>query len=216
MTIFRPCIDLHRGVVKQIVGATLGADDRGLVTNGVSERPAAYFAALYRDDGLRGGHLIMLGPGNEEPAREALAAYPGGLQVGGGINGSNAMRWLDAGAAAVIVTSYVFRDDVLDEERLRCISSAVGPQRLVLDLSCRRREDRPGAPYYVMTDRWQRWSNLEVNEATLAGLARFCSEFLVHAVASEGTCRGIETELVQWLGAWSPIPVTYAGGASSI
>lgn len=213
MTLFRPCIDLHNGLVKQIVGGTLRDDDAGaLVTNGVSDRPAADFAATYRADGLRGGHVIMLGPGNEAAARAALSAYPGGLQIGGGITADNAAQWLDAGADKVIVTSFVFRDGALDMERLARLVRAVGRERLVLDLSCRRRD---GA-YWVMTDRWQRWSTLAVTPETLAQLAGHCAEFLVHGVDSEGTLRGIEEELVRALGAHAPIPTTYAGGASSV
>lgn len=217
MTLFRPCIDLHKGVVKQIVGATLrDGDDSDLATNGVSDRPAADFAAQYRADGLFGGHVIMLGPGNEHAAHESLAAFPGGLHLGGGVTAENARSWLDAGAAAVIVTSYVFRGGALDRERLERISALVGRERLVLDLSCRQREARPDAPYYVMTDRWQRWTEFAVSEAALHDLARFCGEFLIHAIASEGTQSGIEEGLVAQLGAWSPIPVTYAGGANSL
>lgn len=217
MTRFRPCIDLHNGVVKQIVGASLrdGNDDR-LVTNGVSDQPASWFAARYRADGLFGGHVIMLGPGNDQAAREALAAFPGGLHLGGGVTPENARRWLDAGAAAVIVTSYAFRDGDLDRDRLAHMSRVVGRERLVLDLSCRQREARPDAPYYVMTDRWQRWTEFAVSEAALHELARWCGEFLVHAIANEGTGQGIEQELVKQLGAWSPLPVTYAGGAHSL
>jgi phosphoribosylformimino-5-aminoimidazole carboxamide ribotide isomerase len=213
MTLFRPCIDLHNGLVKQIVGSTLrDGDDAALVTNGVSDRPAAEFAALYRADGLRGGHVIMLGPGNDEAARAALAAFPGGLQIGGGITADNAAAWLDAGADKVIVTSFVFREGALDMERLRRLVRAVGRERLVLDLSCRRRD---GA-YWVMTDRWQRWSSLAISPATLALLADHCAEFLVHGVDSEGTLRGIEAELVAQLGDHAPVPATYAGGAGSV
>ena len=213
MTLFRPCIDLHNGLVKQIVGGTLrDGDEAALVTNGVSDRPAADFAALYRADGLRGGHVIMLGPGNDAAARAALAAYPGGLQIGGGITASNAAAWLDAGADKVIVTSFVFRDGALDTDRLGQLERAIGRERLVLDLSCRKRD---GA-YWVMTDRWQRWSTLAITPEVLARLAGHCAEFLVHGVDSEGTLRGIEAELVHTLGAHAPIPATYAGGASSV
>lgn len=207
---FRPCIDLHEGKVKQIVGGTLGA--AGLRTNFVSERPAAWFAELYRRDGLAGGHVIMLGPGNEAAARAALAAYPGGLHIGGGINAGNAMDWLAAGASQAIVTSWVFREGRVDWERLAALSQLTGPGRLVLDLSCRRRGDE----YYVVTDRWQKFTELTVNAATLQQLAKFCSEFLIHAVDVEGLCQGIDRELVEKLGAWTPIPTTYAGGARSL
>ena len=209
---FRPCIDLHEGKVKQIVGGTLRDDSKGLQTNFVSEHPAEWFAGMYRRDGLKGGHVVMLGPGNESPARAALAAYPGGLQIGGGINADNANTWLDAGASHVVVTSWIFRDGRLDEERLRQLVKAVGRQRLVIDLSCRRRE----ADYVVVTDRWRTFTNLNLERATLEKLAASCAEFLVHAVDVEGLCRGIDRELVSRLANASPLPATYAGGANSL
>jgi phosphoribosylformimino-5-aminoimidazole carboxamide ribotide isomerase len=207
---FRPCIDLRAGKVVQIVGGTLGSDPTAVRTNFVSERPAAWFAEQYRRDGLGGGHVIMLGPGNEGAAREALAAYPGGLQIGGGINAANAKTWLDAGASHVIVTSWVFREGRVDWTRLAQLVSVVGKDRLVLDLSCRKR----GAEYPVVTDRWQKFTELALSAETLQTLARSCSEFLIHAVDVEGLCRGIDRELVEKLAAWTPIPTTYAGGAS--
>lgn len=209
---FRPCIDLHEGRVKQIVGGTLGDDSAQLRTNFVSQHPAAWFADLYRGDGLQGGHVIQLGPGNEPAAREALAAYPGGLHLGGGVNADNARAWLEAGASHVIVTSYVFRDGKLDEARLQRLVDAVGKPRLVLDLSCRKRGD----DYFVVTDRWQKFTELRLSEKTLARLAASCDEFLIHAADVEGLCRGIDAELVEQLGRWTPIPTTYAGGASSL
>jgi phosphoribosylformimino-5-aminoimidazole carboxamide ribotide isomerase len=209
---FRPCIDLHDGKVKQIVGGSLSADSAALRTNFVSERPARWFAEMYRRDDLRGGHVIMLGPGNDAAAREALAAFPGGLQIGGGINPDNARSFLDAGASHVIVTSWIFRAGELDEGRLRQLSAAVGKKRLVLDLSCRRRE----RDYFVVTDRWQKFTALKVEEPTLRELARWCDEFLVHAVDVEGLCRGVDLELVGRLGRGSPIPATYAGGAGAL
>ncbi len=209
---FRPCIDLHEGAVKQIVGGSLSDDPNALRTNFVSDRPAAWYASLYRRDGLRGGHVIMLGPNNDKPAREALAAYPGGLHIGGGINLENARSWLDAGASHVIVTSYVFRDGRLDEERLQALVQAVGADRLGLDLSCRKRGD----DYLVVTDRWQKFTRLTVCGDTLQTLSTSCAEFLIHAADVEGLCRGIDLELVTRLAEWSPIPTTYAGGARSI
>lgn len=209
---FRPCIDLHEGQVKQIVGGTLTDEAGGLRTNFVSDRPAEWYAALYRRDGLRGGHVIMLGPGNELAARAALAAYPGGLQIGGGVNAGNARAWLEAGASHVIVTSWVFRDGQLDWARLQQLVTAVGKERLVLDLSCRRR----GEKYFVVTDRWQKFTALEIGPDALQALAAACAEFLIHAVDVEGLCRGMDRELVERLGQWSPIPTTYAGGASSL
>jgi phosphoribosylformimino-5-aminoimidazole carboxamide ribotide isomerase len=212
MTRFRPCIDLHDGRVKQIVGGSLRDDDQGLQTNFVSDRDAAWFASRYRDDGLRGAHVIMLGSGNEAAASAALAAWPGGLQLGGGIDADNAQRWLDAGAGQVIVTSWLFPQGRLDRERLARLSAKVGRQRLVIDLSCRRRDDG----WFVATRRWQDISEVALDAALFAGLAEHCCEFLVHAADVEGLCRGIDHELVSALADWSPLPCTYAGGGRSL
>ncbi|MGO8697692.1 MAG: phosphoribosylformimino-5-aminoimidazole carboxamide ribotide isomerase [Limisphaerales bacterium] len=209
---FRPCIDLHEGKVKQIVGGTLTGEPSALRTNFISPRPAAWYAELYRLDGLAGGHVIMLGPGNEASAREALAAFPGGLQIGGGIHLDNAAGWLDDGASHVIVTSWIFQKGELDWARLKQLAGVIGKNRLVLDLSCRKRD---GA-YYVVTDRWQKWTGLAIESRTLAQLAEWCDEFLVHAADVEGLCRGVDLELVEKLGQWSPLPATYAGGANSL
>ncbi|MGD0085985.1 MAG: phosphoribosylformimino-5-aminoimidazole carboxamide ribotide isomerase [Verrucomicrobiota bacterium] len=208
---FRPCIDLHEGKVKQIVGGSLGEAVR-LRTNFVSEKPAAWFAELYQRDGLTGGHVIMLGPGNETEARAALAAFPGGLQIGGGINAENARAWLDAGASHVIATSWVFREGRVDAGRLGELVKAVGKSRLVLDLSCRRRDGN----YWVVTDRWQQFTELAISSDALQQLARNCAEFLIHAVDVEGLCHGIDRELVEKLGQWTPLPTTYAGGANAL
>lgn len=208
---FRPCIDLHEGKVKQIVGGTLGAP-ADLRTNFVSEKPASWFAELYKWDGLSGGHVIMLGPGNESEARAALAAFRGGMHVGGGINSENAHSWLDAGASHVIVTSWAFREGRVDWERLAELVKTIGKDKLVLDLSCRKR----GEHYFVVTDRWQKFTELIVNDETLQKFSAYCAEFLVHAVDVEGSCKGIDGELVEKLGQWTPIPATYAGGANSI
>jgi phosphoribosylformimino-5-aminoimidazole carboxamide ribotide isomerase len=207
---FRPCIDLHEGKVKQIVGGTLG--EAGLRTNFVSEKSAAWFAELYRRNQLFGGHVIMLGAGNENEARSALKTFPGGLQIGGGINSENARGWLEAGASHVIVTSWVFREGRVDWTRLDELVKTIGKEKLVLDLSCRKR----GENYFVVTDRWQKFTELVVNEETLKKFSGCCAEFLIHAVDVEGLCRGIDGELVEKLGRWSPIPMTYAGGANSL
>ncbi|KAJ2721764.1 Enzyme that catalyzes the fourth step in the histidine pathway [Coemansia sp. Benny D115] len=210
---FRPCIDLHGGQVKQIVGGTLlDADAAQLRTNFVSTKPSAYYAELYRDRSLAGGHLIMLGPGNTQAAEEALAAWPQGLQVGGGITLDNAQQWLDKGAAKVIVTSWLFPQTQFSLGRLQQLSALVGRDRLVVDLSCRRREHG----WVVAMNRWQDLTDMRVDAESLAMLAEYCSEFLVHAADVEGLCRGIDADLVRALGEWSPIPVTYAGGAKSI
>lgn len=209
---FRPCIDLHEGKVKQIVGGTLDDGSSSLRTNFVSEQSSAYYAEMYRRDGLTGGHVIMLGPGNEEAGREALQAYPGGLQIGGGINSSNAASYLEEGASHVIVTSWVFQGGKVDWNRLAELVQIIGKEKLVLDLSCRRRD----ADYFVVTDRWQKFTELTVSRETLEKLSESCAEFLIHAVDVEGLCRGIDNQLVENLAQWSPIPVTYAGGANSL
>lgn len=209
---FRPCIDLHEGKVKQLVGSTLGDGSSGLRTNFVSNQSSAYYAEMYRQDGLQGGHVIMLGPGNEDAAREALRAYPGGLQIGGGINSNNARQWLEDGASHVIVTSWVFQGGQVDWNRLADLVQITGKDRLVLDLSCRRR----GLDYVVVTDRWQNFTDLTVCRETLEKLSQSCAEFLIHAVDVEGLCRGVDNHLVENLAQWCPIPVTYAGGANSL
>lgn len=207
---FRPCIDLHNGKVKQIVGGSL-RDDGEPETNFVSEKPPAWFARLYKADGLTGGHVIKLGTGNEEAAREALATWPGGLQIGGGITADNAREWIDAGAAQVIVTSAIFRDGQIDPGQLDALVSAVGKERLVLDLSCRRRGDR----YYVVTDRWQTFTETTVDAASLRLLAESCCEFLVHGVDVEGKQQGMDEDLISMLADNCPIPCVYAGGVRS-
>jgi phosphoribosylformimino-5-aminoimidazole carboxamide ribotide isomerase len=210
---FRPCIDLHEGKVKQIVGGTLSDADAGaLRTNFEASRPAQWYAALYRRDGLAGGHVIQLGPGNRAAAEAALDAWPGGLQIGGGITIDNAEAWIDRGAAAVIVTSWIFQDGMVHEDRLKRLSRRIGPRRLVLDLSCRRR----GGGYFIVTDRWQTFTHERVTSRLLDRLSAYCCEYLVHGVDVEGRCRGIETPLVQLLGDWGKLPVTYAGGISSL
>jgi len=210
--VFRPCIDLHDGKVKQIVGGSLTDNGAGLRTNFVSERPSSWYAELYQRDGLKGGHVIMLGSGNEAAAKSALSAYPGGLHVGGGINATNARSYLDSGASHIIVTSWVFREGRLDEARLAELVQIVGKSRLVLDLSCRVR----AGEYFVVTDRWQKFTDLRVTQETLQSLASSCDEFLIHAVDVEGLCQGVDLELVKRLGQWTPIPTTYAGGAKSL
>mmetsp|Transcript_934 Transcript_934/g.2569 ORF Transcript_934/g.2569 Transcript_934/m.2569 type:complete len:270 (-) Transcript_934:72-881(-) len=218
-TRFRPCIDLHGGKVKQIVGATLTDGDEAPVTNFEASKSSADFAAMYRDDTLTGGHVIKLGPGNEEAALAALRAYPGGLQLGGGVTPENAAAYIEAGASHVIVTSYVFRNGSIDWERLRALVGIVGKEKLVLDLSCRQLPaDSRGDDdaYYVVTDRWQKYTDFAVNKENLKILAEYCDEFLVHGVEVEGLKGGMLEDLIVSLGEWSPIPVTYAGGARSI
>lgn len=208
---FRPCIDLHSGKVKQIVGGTLDDSNDSPATNFVSEKPSSWYAELYKKDNLKGGHIIRLGSGNEEASLEALAAYPNGMQIGGGINDENAAKYLSAGATHVIVTSFVFKDGRLNEKNLDKVLQETGKEKLVLDLSCRIKNDK----YWIVTDRWQKFTDVELTPQTLQQLAGYCDEFLVHAVDVEGLCRGIDWQLVDLL-CNSSIPTTYAGGASSL
>lgn len=210
---FRPCIDLHDGKVKQIVGSTLeAAGSAAPSTNFVSDRTPGYYAEMYRKDDLRGGHVIQLGKGNQAAALEALAAWPGGLQLGGGVTDENAKFWLDAGADKVIVTSFVFSDGLFKEEKLQSLLKITGTKHLVLDLSCRRRAD---GRYFVVTDRWQKFTELELTPQTLEKLGSYCSEFLIHAVDVEGKQSGIDQELLKILANGATVPCVYAGGISS-
>ncbi|GHJ88690.1 hypothetical protein NliqN6_5092 [Naganishia liquefaciens] len=209
---FRPCIDLHGGVVKQIVGGTLGTDDSKLKTNFVATQSPEEFAEMYRKNDLTGGHVIKLGPGNDQAARKALAAWPGGLQVGGGIQVSNAQEWIDAGAEKVIVTSALFPNQKFSLERLQEFAAVVSKERLVVDVSCRKRGDK----WIVAMNKWQDLTDMEVNQESISLLEQYCSELLIHAADVEGLCQGIDEELVQKLGKWVSIPCTYAGGAREL
>ena len=215
---FRPCIDIHNGKVKQIVGGSLMDAGNRAEENFVSEQDAGFFAHLYKEAGIRGGHIILLNAKESEfyeaikqQAMLALREYPGGLQVSGGITAENANEFLQAGASHVIVTSYVFRDGKIHYDNLRKLCDAVGKEQLVLDLSCRKR----GEDYYIVTDRWQKFTDERITTALLDELCEYCDEFLVHAVDVEGKSSGIEKPLVQLLGDWGRIPITYAGGVGS-
>ncbi len=215
---FRPCIDIHNGKVKQIVGASLNDDNDAARENYVSEKDAAYYADMYRRLDLPGGHVIMLNPRGSDhyeatraQALQALRAYPGGLMAGGGIDPVNAADYLDAGASHVIVTSYVFKRGIIDEDALDEMQAAVGRERLCLDLSCRRRNGK----LYIVTDRWQVYTEEEFDASLLRRLSDHASEFLVHSVDAEGRCQGIDEDVLEVLKG-SPTPVTYAGGISSL
>ena len=244
-SLFRPCIDLHAGVVKQIVGGTLSdrdpepaasaqtnpletvahaestsAGSSALKTNHTSDLPSSHFAQLYRRYGLRGAHVIKLGPNNDEAASLALESWPGHLQVGGGINPSNAAEWIAKGASKVIVTSYLFPSCRFDPARLHQMERAAGGKnRLVVDVSCRRRQGK----WIVAMNKWQDLTDMEVTHDSLDSLAQHCSEFLIHAADVEGLCQGIDEDLVRFLGEWirryheksgsDTFAVTYAGGA---
>ncbi len=210
MTQFRPCIDLHGGAVKQIVGGSLQGDSA--TTNFVSDKSAGYYAQLFAEHGLRGGHVISLGAGNQAAAEQALAVWPGGLQYGGGVNLDNAKHYLASGAAQVIVTSWLFVERQFSWPRLEQLAAAIGPDKLVLDLSCRK----VGDGWQIASDRWQTITDTAVSGQLLAELGGYCSEFLVHAADVEGLQQGIDSELVALLGEHSPRPATYAGGARSL
>lgn len=215
---FRPCIDIHNGKVKQIVGGSLLDKGNQAIDNFVSQQDASFYGKLYKENQLTGGHIIILNPVGSEyyeedvrQARLALQAFPGGLQIGGGITAENANTFLQAGATHVIVTSYVFQNGEIQMERLHKLMESVGKEHLVLDLSCRKKD---GA-YYIVTDRWQKFTNVKVTLETLDMLSEYCDEFLIHAVDVEGKASGVETELVKMLGMWKKLPVTYAGGVGS-
>lgn len=215
---FRPCIDIHNGKVKQIVGGSLSDAGDLAQENFVSEQDSTFYAEFYKKDGIRGGHVILLNAkdssqyeATKQQALAALRAYPQGLQVGGGITPENAGEFLDAGASHVIVTSYVFRDGMIDQRRLDEMLAAVGKEHLVLDLSCRKKD----GDYYIVTDRWQKFTQEKVTTWLLNQLGSKADEFLIHAVDVEGHASGIETGLAEMLGNWKGIPVTYAGGIGS-
>ncbi|MBR1930383.1 MAG: phosphoribosylformimino-5-aminoimidazole carboxamide ribotide isomerase [Lachnospiraceae bacterium] len=215
---FRPCIDIHNGKVKQIVGGSLRDQNDSAQENFVAGQDAAFYARLYRDAGIRGGHVILLNGADSsyyeatrQQAMQALQTYPGGLQIGGGITPDNAKQYLQAGASHVIVTSYVFREGKIHYERLKELVQAVGREHLVLDVSCRK----VGDTYQVVTDRWQKLTEEQMDLSLLARLAEYCDEFLIHAVDVEGKAEGIERELVEVLGKWEGNPITYAGGVHS-
>lgn len=208
---FRPCIDLHQGKVKQIVGETLNGQ-RPVIENFVSDLSSAHYADMFRQDGLRGGHVIMLGGGNEEAAMQALQAYPGGLQIGGGITADNAARYLEQGASHVVVTSYIFQDGELNRDHLHKIVAEVGKDKLVIDLSCKEKDGK----WFVVTNQWKTFSSFEVQRSHLQELESYCDEFLVHAVDVEGKRTGIHKQLIEHLADCVTIPTTYAGGARSL
>ncbi len=204
---------MHQGKVVQIVGGSLQeSNDSALEVNFSSEASVEEFAGLYQKDGLTGGHVVSLGSGNQEVAKRALGAFPGGMQYGGGVNPDNAMEYLNAGASHVIVTSYVFADGKIALHKLEQLLDITGKDKLVLDLSCRLRDGH----FYVVTDRWQTFTEEKIAPALLEKLSVYCAEFLVHGVDVEGKQQGIEEDLISLLGMYSPLPVTYAGGVKNL
>lgn len=211
---FRPCIDIHDGKVRQIVGGSL-KDSVGAKVNFETDKDGVFYANLYKDNGLKGGHIILLNPvgtemyeADKKLALGALNAYRGGLQIGGGISADNAKEFIEAGASHVIVTSYVFKDGRVNYENLDLLEKAVGKEHIVLDLSCRKKDGK----YYIVTDRWQKFTDVILNTDTLNELLNYCDEFLIHAVDVEGKCNGIEEEVAILLGNWGKCTITYAGG----
>lgn len=215
---FRPCIDIHNGKVKQIVGGSLKDENNQAKENFVSQVDSTYYANLYKANNIKGGHIILLNSKDSEyfeatksEALKALKAYKGGLQIGGGVNCDNALEYIEAGASHVIVTSYVFKNGKIDYDNLNKIFNAVGKEHLVLDLSCRKKDNK----YYIVTDRWQKFTDVCIDENIFYELSKYCDEFLVHAVDVEGKASGIEEEVAKILGRLENIKVTYAGGISS-
>lgn len=208
----RPCIDLHEGKVKQVVGGTITDDRSSLIENFVSEKSPEYYATKYKNDNLAGGHIIKLGPGNDSAAIEALKAFPGGMQIGGGLNPKNCKLFLDAGASHIIVTSYIFSNGKFSDENLKKMVDTIGKDKLVIDLSCRKRDN----DYFVVTDRWQKFTSMKIEESNISYLAKYCDEFLIHAADVEGLRKGYDKNLVNLLSDISPITTTYAGGIRSL
>ena len=216
---FRPCIDIHNGKVKQIVGGSLKDEGNQAITNFASEQDADFYARMYKKDGLVGGHVILLNSkeseyyeATKEQALLALKEYPKGLQIGGGVTAENAMEYIEAGASHVIVTSYMFKDGEVNWTNLDKLVKAVGKKHIVLDLSCRKKDGN----YYIVTNRWQTFTNVKIDKEILEKFARYCDEFLVHGVDVEGKSSGVELELVKKLADWNGIPITYAGGIGSL
>lgn len=216
---FRPCIDIHNGKVKQIVGGTLRDQGDYAITNFASQYGAEFYAEKYKADRIRGGHIILLNSktsdfyeATKEQAMRALSAYPGGLQIGGGVTADNAKEYIEAGASHVIVTSYVFQDGEVHWSNLKKLCEAVGKEHIVIDLSCRKKD----GDYYVVTNRWQTFTNVKVTHEILQQFAEYCDEILVHGVDVEGKSSGVELELVKLLADWNQLPITYAGGIGSM
>lgn len=209
---FRPCIDLHDGKVKQIVGSSLCDDKSSAIENFSTDKSPAEFMRIYKKDNLRGGHIIKLGEGNDSAAKEALAEWKDNFHVGGGINDQNAKFWLDCGASHIIVTSFVFKDGKVNFDNLQKLKKTAGKNRIVIDLSCKKR----GNGYFVCTDRWQKLTDEKITEKSLDFFSNYCDEFLIHAADVEGKKQGADLELVELLAKYSPVAATYAGGISSI
>lgn len=216
---FRPCIDIHNGKVKQIVGSSLTDKNNFAKENFVSDKDAKWFSRLYREDGLRGGHIILLNKQGTKyyeedikQAGEALMAFPKGLQIGGGVSDINASFFIEKGASHVIVTSFVFQDGKINYTNLEKLEKAVGKKHIVLDLSCRKKDSN----YYIVTNRWQTFTKEPITIELMEKLSLYCDEFLIHAVDVEGKASGVEIQLAELLGEWNRSPITYAGGVGTM
>lgn len=216
---FRPCIDIHNGKVKQIVGSSLRDEGDAALENFVSQKGSEYYAGLYKELGLKGGHIILLNSvsseyfqATREEAIRALKAYPGGMQIGGGINATNALDYIQEGASHVIVTSYVFCNGEIKMDRIKELCEIVGKEHLVLDLSCKKTQDG----FMIATDRWQNITKEKLTVELLNQLSMYCDEFLIHAVDVEGKSAGIQDEVVELLRQYEGNAVTYAGGIHNL
>lgn len=207
--LFKPCIDLHDGKVKQIVGSTLNSNH--LVENFISSKDSLYYSSLYKKDNLTGGHIIMLGDGNQHQAEMAIKNFQNSFQIGGGIRLENASYWLSIGAQKVILNSAIFENQKISKNFLSDFQKKIGKEKITIDLSCKKKND----DYFLSLNKWQTFSDIEVNENLFSFLAEYCSEFLIHAVDMEGKQSGIDKQLIHLIQK-SPIPVVYAGGISSL
>ena len=208
--IFRPCIDLHQGKIRQIVGITL-TDKAGPKINFSATKSVEWFVDLYKADNLQDGHIILLGEGNEKVALRAIKRWPAAFQVGGQMNIDNASFWLDKGAKKIIFTSWLIEKETIHWQRLENLAKKITPQKIVLDLSCQYFD----GDYYIMTEQWKNKSKHSLGKVA-AKLADYCSEFLIHATSVEGQKKGIEKKLIKTLADYKkPAEITYAGGITT-
>lgn len=218
---FRPCIDIHNGQVKQIVGSSLRDKGDKATENFVATNDASFYARLYKEHNLKGAHVIMLNSKDSEyyeatkaQALLALSEYKDSLQVGGGIDDKNAKFFIDNGASHVIVTSFAFKDGRIQYENLAALVKAVGKEHIVLDLSAGKKDGE----YVIVTDRWQKYSEVNITINLFTQLSSYCDEFLVHGIDTEGLKKGPDMELIKILSDVSgkiATPITYAGGIAN-
>ena len=122
---FRPCIDIHNGKVKQIVGSSLKDENDKAVENYVSEKDSSYYAQMYKRDGLTGGHIIRLNSAGSEyfeatkrAAVMALGTYYKGMQIGGGINADNAGDYLASPKVLCCGGSWMVKESLIKEGKM--------------------------------------------------------------------------------------------------